>query len=108
MGSNNKQNEDREIIETSIKILKNSSFKRAVLKIGNVELFNLLVDKLDVPRRWKNRLKKYYWNEKYFNELLKRLETNSDIDPVFVEIDKSRYQKMKKDNQNKINSWKNF
>ena len=23
--------------------------------------------------------------ENYFNELLKRLETNSDIDPVFVE-----------------------
>ena len=108
LGSNNKQNEDREIIETSIKILKNSSFKRAVLKIGNVELFNLLVDKLDVPRRWKNRLKKYYWNEKYFNELLKRLETNSDIDPVFVEIDKSRYQKMKKDNQNKLIAGRTF
>ncbi|SVC84452.1 uncharacterized protein METZ01_LOCUS337306, partial [marine metagenome] len=38
----------------------------------------------------------------YFNELLKRLETNSDIDPVFVEIDKSRYLKMRKDNQNKM------
>ena len=58
MGSNDKQNEDIEIIETSIKILKNSRFKRAVLKIGNVELFNLLVDKLDVPRRWKNKTKK--------------------------------------------------
>ena len=75
---------------------------QAVLKIGNVELFNLLINKLDIPRRWKNRLKRYYWNENYFNELLKRLETNSDIDPVFVETDKSRYQKMRKENQNKI------
>jgi ATP phosphoribosyltransferase regulatory subunit len=33
---------------------------------------------------------------------LKRLETNSDIDPVFVEIDKSRFLKMRKDNQNKM------
>ncbi len=102
LGSKNKQKDDREIIETSLKILKNSGFKKSVLKIGNVELFNLLIDKLDIPRRWKNRLKRYYWNENYFNELLKRLETNSDIDPVFVETDKSRYQKMRKENQNKI------
>ena len=102
LGSKNKQKDDREIIETSLEILKNSGFKKSVLKIGNVELFNLLIDKLDIPRRWKNRLKRYYWNENYFNELLKRLETNSDIDPVFVETDKSRYQKMRKENQNKI------
>ena len=102
LGSKNKHKDDKEIIDTSLKILRNSGFKKSVLKIGNVELFNLLIDKLDIPRRWKNRLKKYYWNENYFNELLKRLETNSDIDPVFVETDKSRYQKMRKENQNKI------
>jgi len=102
LGSKNKQKDDREIIDTSLKVLKNSGFKKSILKIGNVELFNLLIDKLDIPRRWKNRLKRYYWNENYFNELLKRLETNSDIDPIFVETDKSRYQKMRKENQNKI------
>jgi len=102
LGSKNKQKDDEEIIDTSLKILKNSGFKKSVLKIGNVELFNLLINKLDIPRRWKNRLKKYYWNENYLDELLKRLETNSDIDPVFVETDKSRYQKMRKENQNKI------
>ena len=62
----------------------------------------MLIEKLDIPTRWRNRLKRHYWNESYFNELLKRLETNSDIDPVFVEIDKSRFLKMRKDNQNKI------
>ena len=102
LGSDNKKNEDKEIIETSIKILKKIGFKKAILRIGNVEIFNLLVDKLDIPRRWKNRLKKYYWNQKYFAELLNRLETNSDIDPVFVEIDKSKIKKMRKDNKNKI------
>ena len=66
------------------------------MKIGNVELFNLLIDKLDIQEDGKIDLKRYYWNENYFNELLKRLETNSDIDPVFVETDKSRYQKNEK------------
>ena len=86
-----------------MQILKNSGFKKSVLKIGNIELFNLLINKLDIPRRWKNRLKKYHWNENYFDELL-RLETNSDIDPVFVETDKSRYQnEERKSKQN--NCW---
>ena len=108
LGSKNQQEDDKEIIETSLKILKDSGFKRSVLKIGNVELFNLLINKLDIPKRWKNRLKRYYWNEIYFNELLKRLETNSDIDPVFVDTDKSRYQKMRKENQNKIVAGRTF
>ncbi len=102
LGSNNRQKDDKAIIDTSLNILRNSPFKKSVLKIGNVELFNLLIEKLDIPTRWRNRLKRHYWNESYFNELLKRLETNSDIDPVFVEIDKSRFLKMRKDNQNKI------
>ena len=33
--------------------------------------------------------------------LLKRLETNSDVDPTIVEIDKKRYQKMLKDRSSK-------
>ena len=102
LASKNNQKDDKEIIDTALKILKNSGFKKAILKIGNIELFNLLIDKLDIPRRWKNRLKRNYWNENYFNELLKRLETNLDIDPVFVEIDKSKYKKMKKENYNKV------
>ena len=108
LGSLDKHKDDKEIIDTSLKILKNSGFKKSVLKIGNVELFNLLIDKLNIPRRWKNRLKRYYWNENYFNELLKRLETNSDIDPVFVETDKSRYQKMRKEKQNRIIAGRTF
>ncbi len=58
--------------------------------------------------RWKNRLKRYYWNESYFNELLKRLETNLDIDPVFVEIDKSRYLKMRKIESSKEVVWRSY
>ena len=103
LGSKNKQKDDKAIIDTSLKILKSSGSKKSVLKIGNVELFNLLIDKLlDIPTRWKNRLKRYYWNEKYFNELLKRLETNSDIDPVWVETDKKRFLKMRKEDPKKI------
>jgi len=58
-----------------------------------------LISKLDIPKRWKLRLLRHFWREDYFNDLLKRLETNSDVDPTIVEVDKKRYLKMLKDNQ---------
>jgi ATP phosphoribosyltransferase regulatory subunit len=75
------------------------NYKKGTLKIGNVEIFNLLISKLDIPKRWKLRLLRHFWREDYFNDLLKRLETNSDVDPTIVEVDKKRYQKMLKGKQ---------
>ena len=58
--------------------------------------------KLKLPKRWRLRLSRHFWREKYFESLLKRLETNSDIDPIAVEFDKKRYSKMKSENLNQI------
>jgi len=102
IGSKNEKIDDKEIINTAIKTLSNLSYSSGTLKIGNVEIFNLLISKLDIPKRWKLRLSRHFWREKYFNDLLKRLETNSDVDPTIVEIDKKRYQKMLKDKQENI------
>ena len=102
IGSKNEKSDDKEIINTAIKSLSNLSYSSGTLKIGNVEIFNLLVSKLDIPKRWKLRLSRHFWREKYFNDLLKRLETNSDVDPTIVEVDKKRYQKMLKDKQENI------
>ena len=63
------------------------------LSIGNFKLFELLINKLQIPQRWKQRLIKFFWNEKYFSELLKRLESNLNIDPVAVAGDKKCIQK---------------
>ena len=102
IGSKNEKIDDKEIINTAIKSLSNLSYSSGTLKIGNVEIFNLLISKLDIPKRWNLRLLRHFWREKYFNDLLKRLETNSDVDPTIVEIDKKRYQKMLKDKQENI------
>jgi ATP phosphoribosyltransferase regulatory subunit len=102
IGSKNEKSDDKEIINTAIKSLNNIPYLSGTLKIGNVEIFNLLISKLDIPKRWKLRLSRHFWREKYFNDLLKRLEINSDIDPTIVEVDKKRYKKMLNDNQQAI------
>jgi len=91
LGSKDEKKDDKEIINTSIKILQDLKFSSGTLTIGNIEIFNLLISKLDIPKRWKLRLSRHFWREEYFNDLLKRLETNADIDPTIVEIDKKRY-----------------
>ena len=100
--SKNENKDDKEILDISIKIIKKLGFKKATVKIGNFKLFELLIKKLSIPQRWKYRLLKFYWNEKYFSELLKRLQSNSDIDPIVVAGDKKTYLKMKKENYDKI------
>ena len=102
IGSQNEKNDDKEIINTSLKSLKNLKYSSGTLTIGNVEIFNTLISKLDIPKRWKLRLSRHFWREEYFNDLLKRLETNSDVDPTIVEIDKKRYFKMLKENKSSI------
>ena len=41
--SKNENKDDREILDTSIKIIKNYGFKKATIKIGNFKLFELLI-----------------------------------------------------------------
>ena len=99
--SKNTNIDDKEIIDISLKILKSSKYKNSKFYIGNFKLFTLLINKIQIPQRWKQRLIKFFWNEKYFSELLKRLESNLDIDPVSVAGDKQMYSKMIKLNQSK-------
>ena len=102
IGSKNIKQDDSEIIQTSIKTIQKIKKVKLKIEIGNIKLFNLLLDKLKLPKRWKLRLSRHFWREKYFESLLKRLETNSDIDPIGVEVDKKRYRKMKSENKNKM------
>ena len=102
IGSKKEKEDDKKIIETAIKSLSKINYTSGSLTIGNVEIFKLLLNKLDIPKRWRLRLQRHFWRENYFNELLKRLETNSDVDPTIVEIDKKRYQQMLKQDQLKM------
>ncbi len=102
IGSKDEKKDDNEIINTSLKSLKNLKYSSGKLTLGNVEIFNLLISKLDIPQRWKLRLSRHFWRENYFNDLLQRLETNSDVDPTIVEIDKNRYLKMLKEKKSSI------
>ncbi len=66
IGSRNEKNDDKEIINTSLKSLKNFKYSSGTITIGNVEIFNLLISKLDIPKRWKLRLLRHFWERRLF------------------------------------------
>jgi ATP phosphoribosyltransferase regulatory subunit len=91
LGSKNEKNDDKEIINTSLKSLQNLKYSSGTLIIGNVQIFKLLISKLEIPARWKLRLLRHFWRDEYFNDLLKRLETNADSDLTVLEVDQKKY-----------------
>tara|TARA_Y100001958_G_C21228499_1_gene553989 strand:+ start:1322 stop:2380 length:1059 start_codon:yes stop_codon:yes gene_type:complete len=99
LGSKNKTFDDLKILKTIIHSIKILKIKNISIKVGDVSLFKKLIRTLNIPERWQLRLTRHFWRPKYFEDLLKRLETNSDVDSSAAEIDKKKFASMKKENQ---------
>ena len=102
LGSKNQLQDDFKVIKTILNSAKKIKSKKIQIKVGDISLFKRLINSLDMPERWKLRLIRHFWRPKYFEELLKRLEKNSDIDSVTFDTDKKRFYEMKKMEQEKV------
>ena len=102
LGSKNQLQDDYKVIKTILNSAEKIKSKKIEIKVGDISLFNRLINSLDMPERWKLRLIRHFWRPKYFEELLKRLEKNSDIDSVTFDADKKRFYEMKKMRQDKV------
>tara|TARA_Y100000768_G_scaffold66992_1_gene46698 strand:- start:399 stop:1436 length:1038 start_codon:yes stop_codon:yes gene_type:complete len=102
LGSKNQSQDDYKVIKTILNSAEKIKSKKIEIKVGDISLFNRLINSLDMPERWKLRLIRHFWRPKYFEELLKRLEKNSDIDSVTFDADKKRFDEMKKMDQEKV------
>ena len=101
-GSKNQIQDDFKVITTILNSTKKIKSKKIQIKVGDVSLFKSLINSLDMPERWKLRLIRHFWRPKYFEDLLKRLEKNSDIDAENFDTDKKRFYEMKNMDQDKI------
>ena len=101
LGSKNSSIDDLKVLKTINNSIKKIKLKNTSIKVGDVSLFQKLIESLKIPERWKMRLKRHFWRPKYFEDLLNRLETNSDVDPVTVDLDKKKFVEMKNFDQNK-------
>ena len=102
LGSKNQIQDDLKVISTILSSTKKIKRKKIIIKVGDVSLFKSLINALDMPERWKLRLIRHFWRPNYFEELLVRLEKNTDIDAVTFDSDKKRFNEMKKLDQDKV------
>ena len=103
LGSKNKSIDDLKILKTINSSIKKIKIKNTSIKVGDVSLFQNLIESLKIPERWKMRLKRHFWRPQYFEDLLNRLETNSDVDPSSIYLDKKKFSAMMKlDKNNEI------
>jgi ATP phosphoribosyltransferase regulatory subunit len=102
LGSKNQLQDDFKVIKTILNSTKQIKSKKIQIKVGDISLFKGLINSLDMPERWKLRLIRHFWRPKYFEELLIRLEKNSEIDSVSFDTDKKRFYEMKKMKQEKV------
>jgi len=101
LGSKNKPDDDLKVLKTISNSIEKIKIKNTSIKVGDVSLFQKLIESLKIPERWKMRLIRHFWRPKYFEDLLNRLETNSDVDPVAVDLDKKKFSEMKNLDQSK-------
>ena len=102
LGSKNQTQDDYKVLSTILSSVKKIKKKKIKIKVGDIGLFKRLINALDMPERWKLRLIRHFWRPSYFEELLKRLEKNTDIDAVTFDEDKKRFYEMKKLDQDRI------
>jgi ATP phosphoribosyltransferase regulatory subunit len=101
LGSKNKSTDDLKVLKTIANSIEKIKIKNTAIKVGDVSLFQKLIESLKIPERWKMRLKRHFWRPQYFEDLLNRLETNSDVDPTAINLDKKKFSEMKNFDQSK-------
>jgi len=101
IGSKKKAVDDEKVLKTILKSIGKIKIGNITIKVGDVSLFEKLIESLKIPERWKLRLKKHFWRPQYFGDLLNRLETNSDVDPMAIDLDKKKFSEMKNLDENK-------
>ena len=70
LGQEDRAAGDAEVLSLTIEALRAAGLNDFSLRIGDLSLFNALVDKLDLPRPWRWRLKRHFWRAGYVESLL--------------------------------------
>jgi len=99
INSNNNKSENI-LINSILEPLK--KIKNLEVILGDVGLFKILVQSLELPARWKLRLVKNFSRREYFEDMLKRLETNYDLDQQAIKLDTKRLKDLEKLDPNSV------
>lgn len=64
---------ETEVVATILKAIRDAKVSEFAVRCGDLGLFNGLLDAIDMPERWRGRLKSQFWRPSAFREELHRL-----------------------------------
>jgi ATP phosphoribosyltransferase regulatory subunit len=97
---NSKSSPEYLILSTVLSVFQ--KLKKTEIVLNDLSLFRSLINSLELPQRWKLRLIRHSSRKEYFDELLRRLDTNYDLDNKKIKIDYNRLEDLKKMDSNKV------
>lgn len=69
-----------ETIKLALSTLEQLNINDIKVRIGSISFFNLFIDCLDLPQRWKQRLLRHLYRRHYFEKLLTRIRKGVGYD----------------------------
>ena len=80
-GVSDKEGADIEVIKLAVEAVKSAGLRDFSLRFGDIALFYALIDALQLPERWRNKLRHYFWRPPVFHALLDRIAQGSRPEP---------------------------
>ncbi len=72
-GAEDSETAEAEVISLAVEAVRRAGLDGFQVKIGDLGLFNRLLDGIDMPERWRKRLRHDFWRPQAFHETLARL-----------------------------------
>lgn len=76
IGGKDRERSEAEVTGLVVEAVRASGLEGFTLQIGDLGLFEALVQALDIPERWRLRLRHFFWRPPVFRDLLKQLATS--------------------------------
>ena len=67
-------------ISLALETIDQIGIKNFSIRISSISLFNLFINSLDLPQRWKQRLLRHFYRRDYFDKLLNRISDGVGYD----------------------------
>jgi ATP phosphoribosyltransferase regulatory subunit len=77
-GAKDAEAADAEMLALAAEAVKAAGLGIFDIEMGDLALFDALVDALDIPGGWRTRLKRHFWRPAYFKELVTRLAAGDE------------------------------
>lgn len=81
IGGKDREGAETEVTSLIVEAVRAAGLEGFIVHIGDLGLFEALIQALDIPERWRLRMHHFFWRPPVFRDLLKQLSSSPAGDP---------------------------